>query len=224
MELFERSEQKYRLTEEQYARLMESIGEKLEADPYSPYMIHSLYFDNYHQDLVRHNADKPAYRLKVRLRWYSRFEEPFFLEIKRKYKGTTYKKRIELTQDEAGLLLENRLPYDMIQDPEISRILAGLSLVPDRLVSYSREAFTLKSDPGVRITFDRRLEAVDFKGEENGIEPAVRLLDEGEVLMECKALYALPLEIVSAMSCAGILETSFSKSMNSWKALKGVMA
>ena len=62
--------------------------------------------------LIRASLEKPAYKEKLRLRSYG-VTEPggeVFLELKKKYKGIVYKRRITLPEDAAGEFIAGRAP------------------------------------------------------------------------------------------------------------------
>ena len=61
------------------------------------------------RELIRRSLEKPVYKEKLRLRSYGTAskDEKVFLELKKKYKGIVYKRRISLNCDEAQEILEN---------------------------------------------------------------------------------------------------------------------
>ena len=67
------------------------------------YPICSIYFDTDDYRLIRASLEKPVYKEKLRLRSYgapSRMEGPVFLELKKKYKGVVYKRRVDMSLGE----------------------------------------------------------------------------------------------------------------------------
>lgn len=96
--IFQRVEKKYKLNEEQYRAFFELAKDKLIKDEYGLHTIRNLYFDTEHYDLIRQSIEKPRYKEKFRIRGYGDVGEDsmVFLEIKKKYKGIVYKRRISL--------------------------------------------------------------------------------------------------------------------------------
>ena len=107
-DVFHRVEKKYLLTEGKYQLLMRCIESFITADRYGPYTICNLYYDTINDDLISRSIQKPKYKEKLRLRSYGvpENEDAVFLEIKRKYKETVYKRRISLTLEAARYYLE----------------------------------------------------------------------------------------------------------------------
>lgn len=95
---FNRIEKKYLLTEEQYQEFIKRIKNKMSLDDYGKYKICNIYFDTDDYTLVRRSLDKPVYKEKLRLRSYGTPDEDtkVFFEIKKKYDGVVYKRRISI--------------------------------------------------------------------------------------------------------------------------------
>lgn len=101
---FERWELKYRITDAQRAALEAAFGTQMIPDEYGESTICNIYYDTADYRLIRASLEKPAYKEKLRLRSYG-VTEPggeVFLELKKKYKGIVYKRRITLPEDAAG--------------------------------------------------------------------------------------------------------------------------
>ena len=67
---FVRYEQKYFLTPQQQAALLECIAPRIRRDVYGRYTICSLYYDTDDWRLIRAAREKPAYKEKLRVRSY----------------------------------------------------------------------------------------------------------------------------------------------------------
>ena len=97
-EVFKRKEVKYVLDERQCSYIQEAIGRLggMAPDEYGASRITSLYLDTEDRLLVRRSLDKPLYKEKLRLRWYGDLDETsvVFIELKKKYKGVVYKRRV----------------------------------------------------------------------------------------------------------------------------------
>ena len=94
---FERVEKKFLLTREQYQKISQAFSPYFHADQYGQYTICNVYFDTPDDCLIHRSLEKPPYKEKLRLRSYGTSPGPetlFFLEIKKKYKGVVYKRRI----------------------------------------------------------------------------------------------------------------------------------
>ena len=88
--IFQRVEQKYLLTKEQFLALQNVLDTYFEKDKYYKSNIYNLYFDNTNNDIIINSIEKPPYKHKIRLRSYKEptKNDEIFLEIKKKYKGT----------------------------------------------------------------------------------------------------------------------------------------
>jgi uncharacterized protein YjbK len=60
-EVFERKETKYRLTREQYEKLLARLGEHIEPDLYPTNTNYSVYFDTPEFQLVSRSIEKPLF-------------------------------------------------------------------------------------------------------------------------------------------------------------------
>lgn len=213
---FERSEKKYLLTDEQYRALREVLDGYMEADAYGEYTVCNLYFDTEHNDLIRRSIEKPRYKEKMRLRSYGVVgdDDKVFLEIKKKYKGVVFKRRIVLPYGEAkAYVYEGVVPSKTGQIfREIDYFIHFYQCKPKVFLSYDRLALSgTGEDKGLRITFDRnirsRTERLDLAIPPDG----EALLEEGLWLMEVKAPGSMPLWLTDAFTRLKIYPTSFSK-------------
>ena len=88
-------EQYEQLTKEQFLALQNVLDTYFEKDKYYDTKIYNLYYDNDNFDSIITSIEKPEYKSKVRLRCYGNSEN-VFLEVKQKFKGIVYKRRINL--------------------------------------------------------------------------------------------------------------------------------
>ena len=223
---FERIEKKFLLTQEQYHKIERAFSPYFHADQYGQYTICNVYFDTADDCLIRRSLEKPPYKEKLRLRSYGTAPGPetlFFLEIKKKYRGVVYKRRITLNLQEAEALLEGGTLPDWregdghsFQDRQIlgemRYFLSFYRPVPKVFLGYDRIALAGIEDPELRVTFDtgircRETEVSPITGGSEG----VRLLPEDLVLMEIKVSGAYPLWMARALTDAGAYPVSFSK-------------
>ena len=105
---FKRTEKKYLLTPERYEALWQRIGSYLEPDDYPRSTVCSIYYDTDDYRLIRNSIEGPVYKEKLRLRCYQvpGPEDPVFVELKKKYKGVVYKRRVSLPAREAEAWLD----------------------------------------------------------------------------------------------------------------------
>ena len=100
---FERVEQKYLLDSLQFEALWAVLEPYMRPDEYGRSTICNIYFDTPHYLLARLSGEKPVYKEKLRLRTYGvpKAESPSFVELKKKYQGIVYKRRIVMPYGEA---------------------------------------------------------------------------------------------------------------------------
>lgn len=221
---FERRELKYRITDAQRAALEAAFGARMVPDEHGESTICNIYYDTADYRLIRASLEKPAYKEKLRLRSYG-VTEPggeVFLELKKKYKGIVYKRRITLPEDAAGEFIAGRAPLG--EHGQIGREIEYFTafyapLLPAVHLSYERSAWFSREDRDLRITFDKNIR---FRQEDVSLTlPAGgrRILPEGESLMEIKAAAALPLWLVSELDTLGIYQSTFSKYGEAYKVI-----
>ena len=221
---FERRELKYRITDAQRAALEAAFGTRMVPDEHGESTICNIYYDMADHRLIRASLEQPASKEKLRLRSYG-VTEPggeVFLELKKKYKGIVYKRRITLPEDAAGEFIAGRAPLG--EHGQIGREIEYFTafyapLLPAVHLSYERSAWFSREDRDLRVTFDKNIR---FRQEDVSLTlPAGgrRILPEGESLMEIKAAAALPLWLVSELDTLGIYQSTFSKYGEAYKAI-----
>ena len=212
---FARFETKYFLTQKQYRAMLEGIASHTAPDVYPKYTIHNLYFDTPNFQLIRDSLEKPAYKEKLRLRSYGRVSDgqTVVLEMKKKYDGVVYKRRIVFPIEEAMAYLErgDRPSDDNQICKEIDWLRRCYDLKPVAFIGYEREAYAGIEDPELRITFDTNLRwrkaDLDLRCEDVGEV----LGPPDTILMEVKFPGVCPFWLSRLMSELGIKRTSFSK-------------
>ncbi len=216
MNIFKRHELKYLLSHEQRQMIESALAEYMIPDEYGESTICNLYYDTPDYRLIRRSIEKPIYKEKLRMRSYGRATEDkiVFLELKKKYKGIVYKRRISLDYEQAREYTDCGGPL-----PENSQIAKEINyfckfyknLSPAVYLCYDRTAYFSATDRDLRITFDRnimwRQEKLDLSVKPYGEQ----LLSDGQSLMEIKAAGAMPLWLVDLLNKGGIRRTSFSK-------------
>ncbi len=213
--VFRRYELKYLLTRAQKGRIVQAIAPYMQLDQYGHSVIRNLYFDTDSYRLIRRSMEKPTYKEKLRLRSYSRAtcQSPVFVELKKKYDGVVYKRRLSLPEQEAlSWLGGGELPQDTQIAREIDYFLRFYgTLHPTLFLSYEREAYYCRDGGDFRLTFD---ENVLCRQTELSLETeayGTPLLDENTVLMELKCSGGIPLWLVRVLSEEKLYKTSFSK-------------
>ena len=214
-EVFKRYEKKYLLTLAQYQGLKWELVKRMSADCYGKHTISNIYFDTRDFELIRHSAEKPDYKEKVRLRAYGKPEEgsTVYAELKKKYDGIVYKRRMPLIMTEARKYLYYGIyPNEDSQIfKEINYVMGLYDLKPMAFVAYDRTAFFGNENRELRVTFDRnircRSEELDLVKGDFG----TCILNENQVLMEVKIPGAMPVWMSCMFSQLGIYPASFSK-------------
>ena len=212
---FARCEKKYMLTRTQCDALLARIGPYLKADRYPVYTICNLYYDTADYRFIRASLEKPVYKEKLRVRSYGVPGEAdsVFVELKKKFDGIVYKRRVtaELPLVEpflAGLL--DRDAFGQI-GREIEWFQRCNRTAPKVFIGYDRTAFAGLDEPELRVTFDNRLRWRDTKLDLACGDYGRLLLPEDAVLMELKLPGACPLWLSRALCELSLYPTSFSK-------------
>ncbi|MBR5933829.1 MAG: polyphosphate polymerase domain-containing protein [Treponema sp.] len=223
IEIFNRVELKYILTQDDVDNLIPLLSEKMNSDAYNPdgktYPVSNVYFDTDSDELIIKSLEKPVYKEKLRLRSYGQVKdknETVFLEIKKKFDGVVYKRRSLFTLETARQFLKDgTVPdNDMVNRQvlfEIKDLMKRYDLKPKVYISYDRLAFFGKEDDDFRLTLDKNILT---RREDLFLDSPVygnSLLKEGEWLMEAKAFKTFPLWFAQFLSKRKIYNTSFSK-------------
>lgn len=221
--VFKRYELKYLLTKEQEELIKQRMADYMAGDEHGRNTIFSLYYDTPDFLLARRSMEGPVYKEKLRLRSYgvANPDTEVFVEIKKKYKGIVYKRRISMTKEESDRYL---LYGEQVQDNQISREIDFLikryrGLAPRILLSYEREAFYAKDNHEFRVTFD---ENILWRREDMDVEKGIYgepILEDGMALMEVKTADSIPLWFADILSELKIYKTSFSKYGNAYKTI-----
>lgn len=214
-EIFERIEKKYMLNEEQYEALQNRIKDYMMADNYGLHTICNVYYDTDNYELIRTSIEKPPYKEKLRIRSYGipKEQDKTFIEIKKKYDGIVYKRRIQLSLKDARKYLEHGIKpaKDSQILREIDYFMKFYHPVKQMYIAYDRIAMFGIEDDSIRITFDRNIRSREYDLDLGKGDYGELLLDKGSILMEVKVAGAYPLWMVDVLSDLKIYPTSFSK-------------
>lgn len=213
--VFNRVEKKYLLTEVQYWQMRERLKGYMEADSYGLHNIRNIYFDTDTDELIRTSIEKPVYKEKFRVRCYGQptAESDMFLEIKKKYKGVVNKRRMMLRYLEMEDYLERGIK-PAVQGQiceEVDYLLRRCALRPKLYLAYDRIALYGREDADFRITFDQNIRSRRENRMNWEDENTNRLLAEEYRLMEVKLMGAIPLWFVHILTELEIKSRSFSK-------------
>lgn len=213
--IFERVERKYLVDDRQFQVLCQALETRMEEDRYSDYMIHNIYYDTDDYYLIRTSLERPAYKEKLRLRCYGKpsWDGPCFVELKKKYQGVVYKRRLELGLDEARSWLDQGRP--LCADSQIGREIAWTrdrwQLKPKMALTYHRLALHGIENPELRVTFDDDIRWRDWDLDLTHPMDGPCLLVPGQRLMELKVPGALPLWLAELLDRLEVYAVSFSK-------------
>lgn len=213
---FKRYEKKYTVTEETAQRLMELIGGRIREDAFGKTTVCSIYFDTPSHRLIRSSIEKPAYKEKLRIRSYGVPDDEgmVFVELKKKYDGVVYKRRVYMPLCKAKrFIFEGELPR---LNPQIENEIAYFlnyyeDIAPSMFISCERVAFEGVEDPALRITFDSR---ITYRETDLKLESGVygkKLLPDNVKIMEIKIPGAMPLWLSDALDELKIFPSPFSK-------------
>jgi hypothetical protein len=196
--------------------VLAGIAPYMQLDNYGRTTIRNVYFDTDNYRLIRRSIEKPAYKEKLRVRSYRLVDSdgPVFVELKKKFDGVVYKRRIALSESVAtNWLVGNcKSPCDTQISREIDYFMSFYgNLRPAMFLSYEREAFYERDGGDFRVTFDDnilcRSTDLSLRCEPYGHS----ILPPNRVLMEIKCSGAIPLWMVDILSKERIYKTSFSK-------------
>ena len=214
--VFQRYEIKYILKRDQKARIVAAMMPYMAPDQYGRTTIRNVYFDTPNYRLIRHSMEKPVYKEKLRIRSYqqARPGSQVFVELKKKYKGIVYKRRLSLPEQDAVDWMAGSQPPS--EDSQIRREIDYFlryygALRPTVFLSYERQAWYCRDGGDFRVTFD---DNILCRRTDLSLESAVGgapILDEGLVLKEIKCSGGIPLWMTALLREEKLYKTSFSK-------------
>ena len=228
--IFKRYEIKYIITAEQKARILKAMEPYMEPDRFGRSTVRNIYYDTDDFVLARHSIAKPDFKEKLRVRCYADADadSTVFVELKRKFDGVVYKRRVGLRESDAMKWMAGSddpaiMSRLSAESPQVAneieyfrRMYSGLK--PVLYLAYDREAYRMKNGvslqdggPEFRVTFDSRIvcreSSLTLRTKAYGKE----MLEDGKFLMELKCPGAIPLWMTEILSEERIYKTSFSK-------------
>ncbi len=212
---FRRVEKKYLLTPQQYQQVCAGMAAYMEADQYTHYTICNLYYDTEDYALIRASLEKPVYKEKLRMRSYGipGNRDKVFMELKKKYDGVVYKRRVVMEASAAQRYISHGIQPEHEEQihHEIDWFMRFYQPEPRVFIGYEREAYAGIELPDLRITFDTglrwRTDHLDLRQGQEG-NP---LLPPDQILMEIKIPGAAPVWLAHLLSEIEAYPTSFSK-------------
>lgn len=213
--IFKRYEKKYPISAAQKGNLLQAVQNYLVPDSHGRSRISSLYLDTPDFLLIRNSIDARTYKEKLRLRTYGRPGpgDKIFFEIKKKFQGVVYKRRVSMSLQEAEEYLQTG------KKPVESQIMREIDYAmqfygkpqPAMLVSYDRDAFYGKEDGGLRLTFDSNV-CYDTQHLKLGYpKGGTMILPPNRFILEIKTEGAMPLWLSHTLNELEIYPASFSK-------------
>lgn len=247
-DVFKRKEMKYLLSAHQRKVMEDGCCAMMEVDAFGCSRVTSLYYDTPERLLIEHSLDKPLYKEKLRVRWYGEmredgFPEPqaqVFIELKKKFKGIVYKRRLSCSFAAAQAFLRGEgylsaLNAYPLQDPlaqeeayaprslqiacEIKAYMERFEdLQPSMLITCKRTALTPRLVSGqahdMSVQDDVRLtfdEDIWYRDLAAQASAWQVITDKGQAVMEVKVAGPYPRWLLDAVSHAEARPSSFSK-------------
>lgn len=227
--IFRRYEKKYVVSSAQRNAVVQNLEQYITPDKYGKSTICNIYFDTPDYRLIRASIEKPVYKEKLRIRTYGTptAKSNAFLELKKKYKGVVYKRRIDMSyEDCVNYALRGKYPDGV--DKQILREIDYVfdfykNLAPAVSLFYDRNAYYAKDDHELRITFDS---AVRFRTSDFDLSKGdfgTKITDDDLSIMEIKCLGAMPLWLTHELDRLKIYPSSFSKYAEAYKITTGLV-
>ena len=210
---FRRYEKKYFLSPRQQEQLLQRIAPYMKEDAFDSYTICNIYYDTPDWRLIRASLEKPAYKEKLRVRSYGVPTETdrVFVELKKKFDGVVYKRRITTEVPQVEPLLCGSTEAKCQIGREIQWFQRQNRTRPRVFIGYDRLAFAGQEDPQLRLTFDTNLRWRDTQLDLCMGDWGAPILQGEDILMELKLPEACPLWLTHALTEVGAFPTSFSK-------------
>ena len=223
-EIFKRYEIKYLVTKEQRELIEEAFKNYMVPDAYGESTICNIYYDTPDKRLIRVSLEGPAYKEKLRVRSYGQIKpgDKVFVELKKKYDGVVYKRRVAMKENKARIYFKRNSKIDEpteengFLERQIVKELDYVkdfykNLEPSVYLCYDRTAYYSKDDENFRVTFDTNIRWRDEDMKLTSKPGGREILEDGMSLMEVKTATAIPMWFVDILSKENIRKTSFSK-------------
>ena len=213
--IFTRVEKKYVITKAQLDAMLPTLNEHMHEDEYGLSTVCSTYYDTPDMRLIGASIIAKTYKEKLRLRCYGEPSEDAnaFVELKKKFKGIVYKRRIIMPYRDAIAFLSGKSPGP---NDQIAREIAyTLSYYPNLRPAINifceRIAYEDNEDENLRLTVDRnlryRMDDLDLTHGTHGTP----LLPENRFILEIKTAFSMPLWLVHLLDENNVYPGKFSK-------------
>lgn len=247
-DVFKRKEMKYVLSADQRLLMEDGCRAYMEVDAFGCSRVTSLYYDTPQRLLIERSLDKPLYKEKLRVRWYGEinedgFPEPqtqVFVELKKKFKGIVYKRRLSCSFAAAQAFLggegyvsalnayplanvsaqeEAYAPRSLQIASEIEAFMARFEgLQPSMLITCKRTALTPRLLAGeahdMSVQDDVRItfdEDILYRDIPGEMPSWQAITESSQAVMEIKVAGPYPRWLLDAVSNAEARPSSFSK-------------
>ena len=212
---FKRYEKKYLLSADKYDILRSRLDSRIRPDEYFKSTVCSVYYDTADYLLIRNSIDSPIYKEKLRLRSYNvpKADDTVFVELKEKFKGLVYKRRIAMSAADASDYAAGRIksPEDTQVSREIDWFLKMNAVSPKVFLAADREAYVGVEDSELRITFDMGIRWRDYDLDLTLGDYGKSVTESGQVLLEIKMPESCPMWLARLLSECEVFPTGFSK-------------
>lgn len=177
----------------------------------------SIYYDTDECILARRSIDKPTYKEKLRLRIYGHQADDSstaFLEIKKKYKGIVFKRRVSMNYLEAEQAMQTGIMPS--RTGQIGKEIAYFQhlypgIYPKALIAYERETWQAPGGIDLRITFDS---SIRFRADDLDLRHGCDghlLMNPDMRMMELKLPMVFPQWMADSLWGLHIRQIHFSK-------------
>ncbi len=159
---FRRKECKYRVSGQQRREIASAILAHMHHDEHGACKVESLYFDTRDHSVICRSMEKPVFKEKLRIRTYGeadgrgilemcRADAPVFVELKKKYKGIVYKRRIKISYSAAMEFLSGAPYCRSVRDNPMDDDAAQMEAMSHRSCQIAREIEAFANRGGSRL-------------------------------------------------------------------------
>ena len=193
---------KYLIDKVVFKKLLSDMNEYLRQDDFGDYSIYNIYYDNDFDSVIRSCIDKPIFREKLRVRCYEQNgkQSEHFIELKKKYNGINYKRRIPYSQIGLGCQISQEIQNFIDKTGSYQKIAIG----------YLRKAYKTVDETPLRITFDFDIK---YRYENLGLcaDKKDKYFDRNLYVLEIKTEVPLPLWLRTILNSYNLVSRPFSK-------------
>jgi len=219
-----RFEIKYLVPCKEIPRLVADLGAYVYQDPNGDdqwgYPIYSVYWDSPDRYFFWEKIEGLKFRRKLRFRRYGDSRD-VFLEIKQRDDRTLQKRRCRMPVEQAeGLFADLAVGMGSLRQDDVDPVVAEAAVMchrhrlkPAVSVRYRRRAFFAHFEPGLRITFDTRIQyrRATESSEVRPFDVGKYVLDPRVSVMEVKFTGQVPLWLARTTTRHGLQIVRMSK-------------